>query len=540
MNPQEQERKHATEKQLEQTKEMLDDVVMRLGRTTYGAHLLNKYPVRRTDKHTYPEVYAELRRAGSPAATDGKSVYVDVETLADMLVQDYPKLKRREGECYGTWEDYWKCDFDDSECDNLTDGTTIYSSAMNEIRDILLHEYTHALNEHVRQSATAEAHKATPEYMQKLSVAHEIQANDGLMGQQYATNILQRQKGVTNKRLHPETIGCHTINEIMSKLVLNEQEKRQAQARAAHANSSASVNKRVAQATGEYQRMVQEEKEKKGEDKDSPRQNGKEWTLNGDKTDTTSTETLTEELRTTGLAQVKQLLLEALSDNLRYDPTSDSVFFDEVTRRVAHRTYSRPSKRYAGGSMLLRKGVKYERIKEHNKANKLTILAVDASGSMHNQQSYVGALLDDLLQQAEQVAKEHKLEVHYERLLGLFHRTNASKIYQVASYEWREAMRQYRAGGGNTFDCVLHKVNGTLGQCDYDAVTIINLSDGLGVLGETEMPEHTRRYIDSNKLKWVDALILDTAYDVQRSADAVREDGIKIRTQVVLDVREKR
>ena len=533
------ERRQATQRQIEDASEALDRAISQLRQTIYGSYLLEKYPLCRTTPKVYPEANAVLREVGSPAMTDGKKVYVDEEILANMLVQDYPGL-----EIPRDWrdaEDIWtngKLREDNKVHMRIGDALDV-GYAADEIKDIILHELTHAANEHSKLSATAEARGASAEYMAKLSVACELQANDGIMGRSYCRNILQRQDGVTNKRLHPETAGCHTLREFMDKLELNEKEKEQAQSKATAQAMNNTV--RMAKATGEYKQQLAEAKAKASGGKnpgDGKTMPGGSPTISDEaETNETATQKITAELSKAGAAEIKKLLLEALSDQLRYDPTTDSVFFDDIVRRVPRRTYARPSRRQTIGSNIIKKGTVYDRIHEPNKANKLTVLAVDASGSMVGQQRYVSAILDDLLEQAEKVAKEHNLVVHYENLQCTLHRTRATKLVPATSQEWKQAMRDYHAGGGNEFDSVMRAVRPAVRGANYEAVTIINLSDGFDRLRyPNEWGDDLNRYMAEGKLSWVDAIIADNPSYLAEATNYRLGDAVDIRRQVALKV----
>ena len=77
-------------------------------------------------------------------------------------------------------------------------------------------------------------------------------------------------------------------------------------------------------------------------------------------------------------------------------------------------------------------------------------------------------------------------------------------------------------------------------QHDYDAITIVNLSDGFDELNNPDSyTQAVRDAIDSKKLRWVDALVLDTADDIERADSYRRGDAVNIREQVVLNVRYK-
>ena len=163
------------------------------------------------------------------------------------------------------------------------------------------------------------------------------------------------------------------------------------------------------------------------------------------------------------------------------------------------------------------------------------MLAVDGSGSMTGQQRYVSAILDDLLRQVEAIAKEYKVEVHYENLQATIHRTACTKFAPANSAEWRERMREYRAGGGNKFMAVLESTNKLLKNNNYDAISIINLSDGLDRLdNEDIMQTAIGRYIRNDKVKWVDAIIAHDTNWLNEAAQMAKDDAIKIREQVVI------
>ena len=536
---QKKERHQATEQQKKSASMALDSAISRLRQTIYGSYLLEKYPLCRTSPKSYPEANAVLRKAGSPAMTDGKKVYVDEEILADMLVQDYPGIQLPRG--WQDVEDLWtKSTLVEFNKQSMRSGDDLDASdATSEIMDIILHELTHAANEHCKLSATAEARGASPEYMAKLAIACELQANDGIMGRSYWRNILQRQDGVTNKRLHPETAGCHTLSEFMDKIELNEKEKQQAQSKATAQDMNNTV--RMAKATGEYKEQLARAKgqatgdEKPDDDKITSGSNPN--TVGDGETKETTTEKVSAELEKVGIAEIKKLLLEALSDQLRYDPTTDSVFFDDIVKRVPRRTYARPSRRQTIGSNIIKKGTVYDRIHEPNKANKLTVLAVDASGSMTGQQSFVSAILDDLLEQAEKVAREHNLQVHYENLQCTLHRTRATKLVPATSQEWKYTMQNYHANGGNDFGCVLRAMRPIVSKQNYEAITVINLSDGLDRLCDRdEWGKDLNRYIDNGKLSWVDAIIANTPSGLADAVNHKEDDTVDIRKQVVLKV----
>ena len=160
---QKEERRQATEQQKKSTSMALDYAISRLRQTIYGSYLLEKYPLCRTSPKSYPEANAVLRKAGSPAMTDGKKVYVDEEILADMLVQDYPGIQLPRG--WQDVEDLWtKSTLVNSNKYSMRVGDDLDASdATSEIMDIILHELTHAANEHCKLSATAEARGASPE-----------------------------------------------------------------------------------------------------------------------------------------------------------------------------------------------------------------------------------------------------------------------------------------------------------------------------------------------------------------------------------------
>lgn len=511
--------------------EIIKQAIANIGCSMFGRYLLERFPMRLTDAKTYPDINAVLKQHGSPACTDGKEVYIEPSIMRDMLTRQYHALDGK-GLNIQCEEDIWKARISDKPMPPMGDNEMVA-----EVRDVLLHELTHAFNEHSKLRIAAR--KKDEEYKTRLDIACELQANDGICGKTYSRSRLQQNEGVCNKRLHKETIGKHTLKGLMDAIQLNEQEKQ----RMSMARARAELREKIAKLTGEYERMLRdveesEQSEKKGDTKEGQQAGGKRAT-GEELPEQTSDERLAGEIQKRGLQQIKELILSALSDELRYDAATNSVIFDRVTKRRSHATYARPSRRIGatGGScQLLKKGVKYTREYEYNKSRKLTVLAVDGSGSMRSQQQYVSAILDDLLQQVDAVAKEYNVEVHYENLQATIHRTKCDKFVPASSDEWHSRMRAYRAGGGNDFDCVLKSTSSLLGKdTSYDAITIINLSDGLDTLNdETVKDTILGDYMSRKKLQWVDALIAYDSFALAEANRCVYDDIYDIRTQVLI------
>ena len=506
-----------------------------IGSMTYGKFLLEQFPVYLTSASSYPEENAVLKRYGSPACTDGKAIYVSAETTAKF----FDTIEFNEWDMsHVTWstniEDMWGVVQPDKSLKHEMTG----QERLNEIVDILLHEFTHAVNEHPKLQRAARTN--SKEYKQRLAVACEIQANDGIMGHTYERNYTQQPTGVTNKRQHPETIGVHTLDAIMKKLVLPPENDMQQQS----AGSSMDAQQDMMEATGEAQRVDREiEMERKEKPGDENEEGRSAHTLGGSDTTKTTDQKVTGEMEKVGMDNVKKLVLAALTDELKYDPTTQSVILNKVIRKVKKRTYSRINRRAvsntATGMSVLRKGEKHERINEYNRANDLLVVAVDSSGSMSHMERYVSSILDDLLRQVGDMAKKHGIDVKWDNLQGLEHTNEATKMYPVTSDEWKRMMEHYYADGGNDFDCVLRRVNDDkLEEHNYDSVTIINLSDGLDEMNSNFSGLTIDDYIKDGRLKWVDALIGD-AHDIARAAQCATKDYYKgLRKQVVLHVKE--
>lgn len=508
--------------------EIIKQAIANIGGSMFGRYLLERFPMRLTDAKTYPDINAVLKQHGSPACTDGKEVYIEPTIMRDMLTRQYHALDGHGIKIERT-EDIWRAQVSDKPLLPMGD-----TEMVCEVRDVLLHELTHAFNEHTKLRIAAR--KQSEDYKTRLSIACELQANDGICGRTYERSLLQQNKGVCNKRLHPETIGKHTLKGLFDAIKLNEQEQQQM----SMARARAELREKLAKITGEYERIMRDiEESEKGDGEEQDKQAGGRNANPELDMDATSDEKLAGELQKRGLQQIKELILAALSDELRYDATTDSVIFDRVTKRRSHATYARPSRRIGatgGGYQLLKKGVKYTREYEYNKSRKLTVLAVDGSGSMRSQQQYVSAILDDLLRQVEAVAHEYNVEVHYENLQATIHRTKCDKFVPASSDEWKYRMRSYHANGGNDFDCVLKATSNIVGKdTSYDAITIINLSDGLDVLNDDTIKQTILGdYIERDKLQWVDALIAQDAFALAEANRNVCDDIYDIRTQVLI------
>lgn len=515
---------------------LIRDAVKQIESSVFGQFLIAKFPVRLVTPTYCAKEYAVLCKYGSPACTDGKEVFVSAKTTHDILMRDMYDWDWSKVPSNRNREDLWKLLQTNPE--RKIDMTKEHAAALTEVHDIILHELTHAINEHNKLQRSAES--KTQEYQQKLAVACELQANDGILGRTYEMNFTQQLQGVTNKRKHPETIGCHTLKEFMEKLVLTPEEKNNGQGQA---QQQAKARSEMAKASGNEQK-IDEQIEK--EQKQNP-QKGKGGSYDDDDIcndkNKSSTQKVMSDLQKEGLQNIKQLILATLSDKLKYDPTSDSVIYNQVRKRELKRTYARPSRRigmYENTQyQIMRKGVKVERKIEYNKTRDLVVLAVDASGSMEGQAQYVSAILDDLLKQVEKVAREHGIEVNYDNLQGMFHTERASKLMPITGAEWQQRMTRYEANGGNDFDCVLDRISSTLaqrsGEKDYESITVINLSDGLGYLEADFSDTPLGKYIEKGRLKWVDTLITRPRY-AQETADCIKHDYHKIRVPVVLAV----
>ena len=213
--------------------------------------------------------------------------------------------------------------------------------------------------------------------------------------------------------------------------------------------------------------------------------------------------------------------------------------YNQIRRHIRTKTYSRPSKKQSmisGGAEILKKGIRRKRITEYKETNDLLVLAVDASGSMSCQEKYVANIMGDLIQQVDKIAKEHDLDIKWENLLATLHTDTAKPLVSVKSDDWARTMRNYRACGGNDFDCVLRRVKDQLivnEHRSYDSITILNLSDGLDVLDSSWEKTPLQDYIERGKLRWVDALI-GNSRELRDAMIARERDLCKIREQVVL------
>ena len=515
--------------------ELIEYALESIKKTATGKYLLEKYPERICTATQYAKENEVLEETGSPACTDGKNVYISAKMMKQVLELPLKQYDMKTAydkygdQVYYDHEKRWLVGVKDDEEWELSQDTKL-----NEIKDIILHELTHAFNEHTKLRIAAK--KKSKKYQQRLQVACEIQANDGIMGRNYALNPTQQLMGVTNKRLHPETIGAHTLEAIMNKLVLNEMD-----GQGSSAQKSGEAMDKLSKATGQaekYERELEQEKGNKEEDGDTAR------AIGGEDTERTIEEKLSSELKHKGLKQVKELILASLTNELKYDATADCVIYNDVKKRVMKKTYSRPSKRIGmyGDQRysVLRKGTKIERIKEVDKSNVLTVLAVDASGSMRNQQEYVAMIVDDLMKQVKEQAEKLKLEVHYENLQATMHRCKATPLVPVESDAWKQQMRRYEANGGNDFSCVLTEITKNLNGKEYDQIVVLNISDGLDVI-RSEKVQGTKvvdDYIAKGKLKWLDVNVSGELRTLDEAEGLHGEDSYDIRQQVsVVDIK---
>ena len=494
----------------------------------FTKRLLEMYPAITVSPTFHADEFKVLKKYGSPACTDGKNVFISVETTRDILTKDFYEWDASSMHRITAKDDYWR-DLKVSEKEyHLHRGSEI----VNEIRDIILHELTHAMNEHTKLQRKAA--KLSDEYQQKLAIACELQANDGIAGRTYATNYTQQLAGVTNKYKHRECIGYHTLRDFIDHVELTEQEKQNTAMK--KLLKSARASQEMAEATGAAEKIDAEiEKEEAGK---GGKFREEELT---EKERETSDDKLTAQLKREGLQNIKKLILATISDELKYDAATDSVIYNKVRKRISHKTYARPSKRgdieLCRGVKIVRKGRKITRETVYDKTRDLTILAVDASGSMDAQEQYVSAILDDLLRQVEKVAAENGLQVNYDNMRGMLHTENASDLMVVTGEDWARTMRNYRAYGGNDFSCVLRKICEELSATgkQYETINVINLSDAMGYLDEDFSKTELGTYIARKRLHWIDAIILHKQWmrDVE---DCCRHDRHAIRTQEIIAI----
>lgn len=522
---------------------LIKQAVAGLNKTAYGKFLLERFPLHLTSTTSYARENDVLLKTGSPACTDGIDIFVSAHTTAAFF----------EGMEFKQWKTDWSKSGEQLWTMETTDEPAELDAmqVIREIQDIILHEYTHAINKHPKLQRAAA--KKSKQYQQRLAVACEIQANDGLMGHHYATNYSQQPRGVTNKRMHPETLGAHTLNEILRALKENEQD-----GPGSSAMQSSAASKQMMEATGageQWDREIQNEAKREAAGKEGKEGDEKENTdgekIGGDTFEheeggqssesfnKTADEILDKQLAAQALKGIKNLILSALSKQLSYDAETDTVVFNQVKHRETTRTYSRPSKRQStasGGVEFIKKGIRRKRVIEYEESNDLLVLAVDASGSMHCQERYVSAILDDLVKQVDAICKEQNVDVHWENLLAGLHDDQCRYLVSVKSDMWKQTMERYHAHGGNDFDSVLRQIKNQLLDGEhrsYDSITVLNLSDGLDVLDSEWEGTTLGEYISDGKVRWVDALIGSNS-TVREAARAMSYDHHKIREQLVL------
>ena len=526
----------------------IDVAIDKINDSIFGRRLLQQYPAIKVSPTYYADEYCVLKKYGSPACTDGKKVYISAETMRDILSMEYKEWDYASVHCAKTYEEYWgKLAMTDRTL-KLTPANG--STVVQEVRDIILHELTHAMNEHTKLQRRAARY--SDEYQQKLAIAAELQANDGIIGANYADNFTQQHPGVTNKRKHRECIGYHTLREFMEHIEFTPQEQMEIAMK--KILKSARASQEMAETSGAMQQIEQEIAQEDAKEKEKAEGamrgtgegdagEGAAGTIGkgGNSDAMTSDDKLTAEMKIEGLRNIKRLILATISDELKYDAATDSVIYNKVRKRVAHKSYARPSKRgeleLCRGVKVVRKGVKVKREVEYNKTRDLTVLAVDASGSMTDQAKYVSAILDKLLKQVEEVANEEGIKINYDNMRGMLHTDVASDLMVVTSDKWRDTMRRYRACGGNDFDCVLRAVEKEVSASakPYETINIITLSDALGYLDADFSGTALGTYIARRRLNWIDAIIMDKRW-MRELDECLQHDYHKIRKQEIIAI----
>lgn len=251
---------------------MIRAAVGQLQRTAYGKFLLERFPLRITSDTYYAKENEVLKQTGSPACTDGIEVYVSPLTTAAFF----------ESMEFHEWKDDWNKRGDQRWLLNTKDEKHKLTRAerTSEILDIILHEYTHAINQHAKLQRAAA--KKSKDYQQRLAVACEIQANDGLIGRTYTDNYSQQPYGVTNKRQHPEVIGEHTLAGILRKLEMPE--SFQTSSSAAQSSSAMEKMMETTGAKQKWDKELEQESQRGGEESDQGDEE-KQAEMDGDKSD---------------------------------------------------------------------------------------------------------------------------------------------------------------------------------------------------------------------------------------------------------------
>lgn len=450
--------------------------------------LLKLFPLEIADKNMNQDAYNILAQYGSPAMTDGKKVFFSPDITAKLFTEN--KFYRYQGDFeYDRYdrsveEENWKL-----QADTTRPVDIMHRGLENEIQSILLHEYTHAYMGH---SSLAEQFKDKGEdFQNRLSVAFEIQANDGVFGDMPWCKFAQQLKGVTNKRLHPETLGAHTLKEIMEKLKLTPNEKNGG----GNSRRQQEGRKKLAQATGAMEA-------------DNP--GGNEVSLEK----STQEDAITQEIFGGNLKNIKGIVAEALSTDLKYDPYTDKVIKAPAKKKIKEASYSRPSKKYAEGG-IIKKGIKKYKIKDPVEVKKLLLIAVDTSGSMEEVARYVGGITDKLLKDVKDVAAQYNIDVNYDRVLGTTFSDYCEVPVQINSDEWRYKMHNLHVGGGTNFMSVVKELHRIQKLKQYDEITVLCVGDGQGMINNNECPlsfgTETLPLDNVDRFKWVDARIATAA-----------------------------
>lgn len=295
----------------------------------YARNLFKLHPLVRCERNQNTMMFMQLKTMGSPACTDGEKIYYSEEVTRDMFsritLYSYNTEQAREAK---NREEYWKVEPTENEIESIDEW-----NLAEELKVILLHEMNHAMFEHLKDEITYE--KKSDKFKGKMRIAHEIQANDGFCGTDFAMRLTQQIKGVTNKRQYKTTIGFHKLKDIIANLPDDAGQDGQGQGK--------SQQQKMAEASGAYQRIKDKVEEEMKEGK-----GGNEFSKenkNGDELAQEVSEKVRQDNFKFGKNKLRGVIVSALSDRLRYDTDSERVMVSKSYKKIKVHTYSRPSKK---------------------------------------------------------------------------------------------------------------------------------------------------------------------------------------------------
>lgn len=457
---------------------------------TLYSMLSKRFPIY-TGSNIPAKVVSHLKEAHTCACADSKNVYIDAECVKEMLE------KASEEREIDVRQEYLTAD----------------------VADLVIHEYTHLLMEHLRQLVKFQKQSKNAKNVKTFSLACEIEANRGYDMRCWADIYAM---GVTEAAF-PEVRGVYGLHNIYKKLKevygnaidehmkeendSDEQEEgEEQQEQGQEGNSSREEGKK---GLSEKQKEVLnrlkedfEEQEKQAEEmsksmpsgSDEDAEEGEGVSVSGGGSASTSANQSPAELLRAYNRRHNQEIIKADLSTLK------GILSGSNVSRGREKTYSRPARR-DGDAGLMKKGVK----KGNSKAPRV-LIGMDSSGSMNSttMQEVLNAISDIIKVTGREMKGSYICEHDcYVKHLSPLH-------------QYREVIKGYHPDGGNSFNRLLKAGIDTNVEC------IINVGDGWDLLTEKSLMAEAKK----RNLKWIDVIISSNVDKDELDSIIEREEGI--------------